>query len=303
MAFAVESYSTGTSTNFSSVTVTKPSGVQVGDLLLAVVNNSFPNSVTCSGFATAYDGYYDADPGITDVRLRVLYKIADASDVSASTYTFVGSSFIGIATMMRISGWGIGNPIYTSADSWFSTPSSARQTETVTGLALDRLSSQLAIIVAGGADSDEGESYSNFGSPTMVSGVSNPTWTEVVNLYQRASNGLTGVSLYIAFANTSNTSNVTGYSFEYDYDGNDDEVGGLGALLLLNQPVDATGNSSFLAVDPVLFAQSGAVISVLTNDFIAVDPVLFSQSVKTKNLSRVNNVPKPDISDVDNLPK
>lgn len=93
----------GWSTSTSSV-VTKPTGVAVGDLLIA-----------CWAYAT--DASPNAPGGWTAIRtttgaleMAVYRKTADASDVSATDYTFsTVNSRIQIASVTRISGQGAGN--------------------------------------------------------------------------------------------------------------------------------------------------------------------------------------------------
>lgn len=82
--------------------ITKPSGVAIGDLLVIIAfgkwNNTF--NATCTGFTqvgTANDG----GNGLT-----VLKRVADSSDVSASTYSVTnnGGPEIQMTYMLRITG-------------------------------------------------------------------------------------------------------------------------------------------------------------------------------------------------------
>ena len=97
MAIVVESVATGQSP------ITKPTGLAVGDLMVAVVsqiyNGAFPYGSTPSGWTEMARGY--------DNRAFGLYwKVADSSDVAASTFAFQdtgGGHMYGV--LYRISGY------------------------------------------------------------------------------------------------------------------------------------------------------------------------------------------------------
>ncbi|MCF8408397.1 MAG: T9SS type A sorting domain-containing protein [Crocinitomicaceae bacterium] len=84
---------TATSTT-TSVTVTKPTGLAVGDVLIATINqadnddNSLSNATLTGWQLIGGAKFYTS--GNNEWWGTVLYKVATASDVSASTFTFVG---------------------------------------------------------------------------------------------------------------------------------------------------------------------------------------------------------------------
>lgn len=83
MAIAVASVSTGQSP------ITKPSGLAVGDLMVAVVGQvysvAFPNGSTPSGWTSEASGFDNR-------AYNLLWKVADSGDVAASTFTFQDTS-------------------------------------------------------------------------------------------------------------------------------------------------------------------------------------------------------------------
>ncbi len=91
-------WQTGTSTD-----VTKPTGLAVGDLMIAVVSSALSAMGLPSGFTalgTQGDGLVDSG----QQSVSVGYKIADAGDVAASSFNFAGSSCLNFCAVMRITG-------------------------------------------------------------------------------------------------------------------------------------------------------------------------------------------------------
>lgn len=84
---AVATISTTAYASVSSITITKPSGLTAGDLMLAIVHKHAGDVNTCSltGWTTITS--YD-DSGNTGDYSFALYKIADAADVAAANFTF-----------------------------------------------------------------------------------------------------------------------------------------------------------------------------------------------------------------------
>ena len=97
MAVTVQSVSTGTLSSTSN-TVTKPSGLAVGDLMVALL---FKNHSSYLPFPSGWTNLVPV--GANNHRLRVVYKVADLGDVAASTFTFSAGSGDRIAvTLYRI---------------------------------------------------------------------------------------------------------------------------------------------------------------------------------------------------------
>lgn len=249
MALVVESYSSGTATSSNNVTVTKPTGVTAGDLLV-IIGNSSGSTFACSGFTLGGTWLYDGPGGISDCEVKLLYRIADSSDVSASNYTVTGSSSEnGIVAMFRISGWSSGNPIYQSAAAgWAPTVSG---THTVSGLSIPRVGNQILIMVGASYDNTDSDYIGNFASYTVTSGDSNPSWTEVVDTNVTTGSGALGrKSLGVAYATTTSTSTITAFSFGYTEFDADDKAGAIGVLITIEEPISASPNVEHLAVTP-----------------------------------------------------
>lgn len=278
MALVVETYSSSTSTT-KTVVVTKPTGVSVGDLLLIVAPSNGSGSLSSSGFSTAYSATYDAPGGVSDSKVHVLYKIADSGDVSASNYSVTYVDACGaIAAMLRISGWVSGNPVYQSA--YAGTYSQSNGSVSATGLSLARNTQQIALMIGASYDGSNSDYYKNESGRTITSSDSNPTWTEVCNLgpVTNSVNGLSSLTLNVAYATTSLSSTVTGFSFAYEEFDADETASIIGVLLLLNAPVNATASNALLQATPVTFATLTGSTQAPLNDFHEVSPEFPSQS-------------------------
>jgi len=190
MALVVQSTSTGTGT------ITKPSGVALGDLLVLKVGKTStgatsPTPGTSTGFTEAIQQISESNPGLNTSKnsgITFLWRIATSSDVSASTYT----------VMYRISGWTSGNPVFKFAKGQ-STASDDLTIDTVVNLS--RLTPSLALIA--GQNNTNTADPADFSAYTITSGEANPSWTEI-----RDSN-----YMFSAYAQTSNLTPVTRYGF------------------------------------------------------------------------------------------
>lgn len=185
MAIVLESSAyTTNGTAVTTVAATKPTGVIVGDLLVAVLvgveAGGGANQTFSSSGWTAYSSQDLNQIGVATAS-TVFYKMADSSDVSASTYTFTGTTTFGAisAVLMRISGArssGIAalNSEHSSINSTFAT--------TITPAA----NSLLVFVVSNYRNTDVISTYA------IVT--SNPTWTEQYD------NQMTGTSYNHRFA-------------------------------------------------------------------------------------------------------
>jgi len=137
MAIVIESSQTGTSSSSDTITITKPVGLVVGDLMVAALYTHFDSVsrtfTTPTGW-TAYGTESDApdSSGGDGHRYAFFYKLAASGDVSASNFDFVlsASSNQNRGVLLRISDirsdvtvggndnqtrTGVDNPVYTVA--------------------------------------------------------------------------------------------------------------------------------------------------------------------------------------------
>jgi len=102
---------TGTSAASTTLTLTKPSGLTTGDLMLATCVGN-PPGITWSRSGWTVVG----SPPTSGPSLHLLWKIADGTDVAASSFDFTASSACnGAGGIMRISDAHATTPIAASA--------------------------------------------------------------------------------------------------------------------------------------------------------------------------------------------
>lgn len=99
---AVASTSTSNYASQSSITITKPTGLAAGDLMVAIVHKADGDVGTCSltGWTTitAFD-----DSSNTGDYIFSLYKVASSADAAASNFTFtLGETKVTGGAIMRI---------------------------------------------------------------------------------------------------------------------------------------------------------------------------------------------------------
>ena len=167
MAVAVQSVSSNSFAPGLSVTINAPSGLAVGDLMVAVISER-DSGTTCtppSGWTTLLETKTPT-PSVASY-----YKVATSGDVSAGNFTFSFSGAGATTTngcILRITGYNATNPItqYAAAQTSGANPSFAN---TITPATTGSL-----LIMGIGTESSTGSS--NYAIVT-----SNPTWTQIVS--------------------------------------------------------------------------------------------------------------------------
>lgn len=167
MSAIFQSVSSTTPTESNSVVISKPTGLEIGNLMIAHLCKvaSGVNTIDLSGWTSVLDVTN------TTVHERVMYKIADSGDVSASDFTFTGSgtdAFTGGA-IYRISGHDPVTPVDVSNSGTWS-GSSANVAAGVTPNFANELF--LFLIVGGSGNTNVGTVNS------QAIATDNPSWTE-----------------------------------------------------------------------------------------------------------------------------
>jgi len=258
MALVVASTSSASTSNTNSLVVTKPASVASGDLLLMITHGDWVatngNWPTLTGFTRIQEK--EQNQGSDDANVALYYKIADSGDVSASNYTisYPGGATAGAAAvMMRVTGWTTGNPIYTTSDGGYQSDGDA--TVNVSGLSLARPVPQLLLIFGA---SRGAENYVDFGIYQITSSDSNPSWTEVAELdIKHTSDGVYS-TLFVAYANSSNTSTITAYGFQHTASTSGGSETVAHCLTVIAEPTNATADIGHLAAAPTLFGLAGS---------------------------------------------
>lgn len=175
MAAVWESHNTVAWTFASSMVVTKPTGLAVGELMLGVINARKPGGETIN-LPSGWTSIYSVVPSNGFTSQRTIYKVADSSDVAAANFTFTTTGAVDCSACIgRISGYG--NINTSSNNSINNTATSPLTTTTVTP---DRASC-LFVLLAGGGQSGGASTPALSG---YVLTTDDPTWTEQFEITQ-----------------------------------------------------------------------------------------------------------------------
>lgn len=274
MAIAVASVSSMVASNYptSSVTLTKPTGVTAGDLLVIVaggtawgtptgqpLENYSVNSgkATCTGFTEGYFHSYDvnANSGVGGAaRVNVLYRIADASDVAASTYsvTHNPSSYGGAAIMFRITGWTTGDPFAHDLNVYQAHVQDGSDTLSWSGTMTRPAQQVLLMYACTVGDSDFGFSYSAQASTPTA------TWTEAGDTTFNVTD-YDGGALMVAYATTSATTDLTAFSLYKTLDVSDGPETTVTGILQIIDPQSDSGTSALHSGPNITFFANAGI--------------------------------------------
>lgn len=174
MAVAHENTQTTNWTSTSSLVITKPTGLAVGDILISFVCGQVAN-VTYLGLPANFNEIESDDDG-TEC-WRAAYKIADASDVAASNFTFpiTGGPVFVSGSLSRISGVA---ELFTVKAKQKVT---AAATTTLNALDLVPIVGDWLVMFFGWHTQNSPGTHSNY---TMAT--SNPSWTEAYDYLSTA---------------------------------------------------------------------------------------------------------------------
>lgn len=165
MAVAFRSLASTTWTTSTTVAVTKPSGLAVGDLMVGMLsasNNSF--------VITPPSGFTLVTSAIGNIfKTYIYYKFATSSDVAATNFTFTSDTSGDLsAGIMAFTGASVPQPVYSNN----TVAGNTGTTITITGINVLANS----ILVMSAVTENAGGSATGFSGYAIVT--SNPTWTE-----------------------------------------------------------------------------------------------------------------------------
>jgi len=287
----VESVASNSSTS-GTVTVTAPSGIQVGDLLIGSYTSfrldGGQTAATPAGFTLVQTS------DTTDFRgtVRAFKKVADSADTTASNYVFtsVGAEYMQ-GSMVRVSGAAPGLEITVSEKDFIA--SNGSTTINNTGTTTPPTSESIMVLISGGHDASIGAIVTT-GTYTSTPSV---TWTQRVDLGYNGGSSY-GSSHAVATAPYTGTTEFTSYG--YATSEVFDQV--VSILLVVSSPENATGTNALLQVSPTQFTQAGTTGTTGTNTLHAVSPTMFAQSGNGQRGTPWTNPDKPN-TNWNNLPK
>lgn len=225
----------------TTVTITKPTGLATGDLMLVVLSAHKAGGITIndeSGWTTLGTNSVD------DVRHKAMYKVADAGDVAASNFTFdVNSTTVTFGGILfRITGQSTTSPI---ADSHFGVESATTASPSFSCSILAGTADALLIMSLGAASLATGGATT---SGYSISG-SNPTWTE-----QFDDRDGTAALLAVASATANSIAEIT--SFTATFSETSAETGGI----LIAISATTNGTASPAVISSVASVQTPTVV-------------------------------------------
>lgn len=254
MAIAVASTASTGYATASSITITKPSGLAAGDLLVCLINIFGNGTVTTPSGWT--QGTQQANG--TTQSLQYLYKIADSADAAASNFTFNLSGSLDTAGgLLRVTG-SAGSSILAALDQDTITGVDISPSFTG-GLTPTNAGSLLVMAFSSNADQQNGD----YGSFAVVT--DNPTWTQAWEIEKNLTdnNNYVTVCAYAVRTETSATGNYSASGGGYAANGYN------GFLLCFNPSIAVT-------VSPAVIQISAAVqTSTITGGSI-VSPAVIS---------------------------
>lgn len=269
--------STSSASNWggNSVTVTAPSGIQNGDVLLAFVGSLDNAGMTPPSGFTLIISQTNATRSI-----YCYYKVA-SSESGNYTFTNTTSGKAASAAMYRVTG-------NTSTQFNYDVGVSAGPTVTITDTIKKQTESAL-FITSISNDNVTSSSY------TITHGTSNPTWTEVIDAITTTPSDY---SFANAYATTSNVSDITEWGYVF--------AGSPGLatqiLVVMLSPQSSSGTCTTLGITPGLNTGTGTSGSSGTSTVLAITPT-FNTGIGAVNNTRWSNQSKPAISSVSNQTK
>lgn len=261
----IESYNSNTVSSSASITITKPTGLAVGNLLVAYITSISTSHTpqTPSGWTEQF--VFQMINGNQNFYHSCFTKVADATDVAASNFTFTLSTAVnGIAgTLFRISGVASGNEIEGVE---ISRDTDGGTTASFTTTGTPRMSDSLLLISF--AKHDDGGTVSNYASTPAK------TWTEKVDIEFTVGGYVPAYA--IASATAGSTTQVT--AFQATLSSNSVTV--VGSLLRINAVVNATGSNTLVTTTSIANSQSGIADATAQSTLIQATSISNTQSGK-----------------------
>lgn len=289
MAFpVVQSYqSTATNTNSSSIVITKPTGLQEGDLMVAFIAFSHFGS---SGQTINTPSGWTAIQGRNENRVvfSSYYKVANSGDVAASNFTFTFSTTVdqSSGSIHRISGFASTLIIQDSEIDSDLAPGSVNIS--FTGDSIPLSSESLYLIGFAYADQSTGSNFtaSNFISTPTIS------WTEDVDVsVQEGGAGGIAHGHCVASGTLTGTAQITQYGVTLSQI---PDRASIGILVIINSPQNVTADIPHLAITPTIDGLTAAVNVAPDVSHLAITPTINGvEATNSSDRTQWTNQTKP----------
>jgi hypothetical protein len=274
--------------NTDTLTVNAPTGVVLGDLLVATTGVYTGDGVSDP---TSFDtpvGWIEVENNRFDNEMvaAIFYKIADASDVLATDFDFTTDNAVSgtdqiIGQIIRASGQNTLNPLADS--STYGDISADSSSFSATHPSFTPATNGVLVVVnifgrwiSGGT----GRSVSN---QNLVSGA---VLTEGIDIGSTDGGGGNVVSS--AYGIQATAQEITGYTADFNVATNDH----FGQIAIFTPPVDATGTNTLAATTSVTFAQTGTCDTNSSNVLTEATAEVFAQAGRGEAPTQWNNKAK-----------
>ena len=277
MAIVVESTASNSTSSSSNLTITKPAGLQVGDLIVASLTG-----FSGSGTFTTLSGWTLINSvRCSEGEVNVQYKVADSGDVAASNFTFAAPvPTFNAGSLLRISGYNSIAPIEFSdenADNSAPNPLAFTTSDTPSDGSL----MILAFLGTNGTISGA-HTASNF----LTTGLA-ATWTESHDVgIDLGINSTVGAA---AYANVTTGAAVSAYGVQFSAK----RTLAAGQFIVLAARTDASGTNTLVTTTSEVFAQAGTADCNTSNSLVETDTVGFTQGGKATAPTQWTNEAKP----------
>lgn len=287
---AVPTYqSVGTGSRIATstdITITKPSSVAVGDILVALIGYRDVSARTINTLS----GWTYLQGVSNTVGMYAFWKTATSGDVSATDYTFSASGTAAYMSgaIIRASGQAVGNETVSEYDTDNVTSTTLTYTTALTPTTAESL--LVMAFVGRGAS-----------APTLSGYTSTPsaTWTERADL--GIEDGATDFFYGIATAPYSSASQITSRGVTLSSASNSD--GQVSVIVAINAPTDASGTVALHAVSPTFFAPSASAGTSGTAALHTASPTFFDPESYANQPPVWSNADKPANATFTNTPK
>jgi hypothetical protein len=275
MAIVVESSNSNTTASGTSLSITKPTGLAVGDLLVgciyayntvgvgATINT--PTNWTLTETATG-------TPGADGHAIATFVKVADSADVAASNFAFTtGATYKIYGLLMRLSGMTSVAP-YTNSQA---VTSEDTLDPAFTYSLTPTYANSLLVLATAGATN---EVWYSITSP-VINGT-NPTWT---NRY----NG----DFKVFTAPYPNTTQIT--SLDYTEDSSASNTSWPSMIVAVHPRIDDSTSNTLATTTSTSFTQSGTCDTVTSNTLTTATSETFTQAGIGTSPTQWTNATKP----------
>lgn len=260
-----------------SFTFTKPTGLSVGDLMVAVMGNNgqsandmtAPN-VSWATVATANDG--------GNYGIRAFVKVADSADVAASNFTFtnnvgINDTFAGFLARFTGSSFGGAGNVIITTDVNNSAVSSHTFTPGITPTNTDSML-MLGAWVRGTTTNVQSYAITN----------NNPSWTERVDVFMSDGDD---AAIAMATAIPTSASDTGDYSLSL---GVSREA--IGFLLAIFESVGANGNHPILTSTSEIFPHTISVGTTASHPLLEMESEIFANKGKSQEVTQWTDTEK-----------